>query len=67
MKPHQPFSMIREFHLADWFTLANADCGTGTLFSTMTYLETSDARHVYFACGLVFAALFVQQPLGRIA
>ena len=48
-KPHKPFSMIREFHLADWFTLANAVCGTGALFSTMTYLETSDARHVYYA------------------
>jgi hypothetical protein len=31
--------MIREFHLADWFTLANAVCGIGALFSTMTYLE----------------------------
>jgi CDP-diacylglycerol--serine O-phosphatidyltransferase len=35
------FSMIREFHLADWFTLANAVCGTGALFSMMTYLQTS--------------------------
>ena len=47
--PHKPFSMIREFQLADWFTLANAVCGTGALFSTMTYLETRDVRHVYFA------------------
>jgi len=67
MKPHRPFSMIREFHLADWFTLANAVCGTGALFSTMTYLETSNARHVYFACGLVFAALIFDVLDGRIA
>ena len=67
MKPHKPFSMIREFHLADWFTLANAVCGTGALFSTMTYLETSDARHVYCACGLVFAALIFDILDGRIA
>jgi len=67
MKPHKPFSMIREFHLADWFTLANAVCGTGALFSTMTYLETSDAMHVYFACGLVFAALIFDVLDGRIA
>jgi len=59
--------MIREFHLADWFTLANAVCGTGALFSTMTYLETSNARHVYFACGLVFAALIFDVLDGRIA
>ena len=65
--PHKPFSMIREFHLADWFTLANAICGTGALFATMTYLETNDTRHVYFACGLVFAALIFDVLDGRIA
>jgi CDP-diacylglycerol--serine O-phosphatidyltransferase len=65
--PQKPFSMIREFHLADWFTLANAVCGTGALFATMTYLETSDARHIYFACGLVFAALIFDILDGRVA
>ena len=66
-KPGKPFSMIREFHLADWFTLANAVCGTGAMFSAMTYLETMDARHIYFACGLVFAALIFDILDGRIA
>jgi len=66
-KKHKPFSMIREFHLADWFTLANAICGTGALFSIMTYLQTSDVRHVYFACGLVFAALVFDVLDGRVA
>jgi len=66
-RPDKPFSMIREFHLADWFTLANAVCGTGAVFSTMTYLETSDVRHVYFACGLVFAALIFDILDGHIA
>ena len=65
--PPKPFSMIREFHLADWFTLGNAVCGTGALFSTMTYLETSDVRHVYFACALVLAALIFDILDGRIA
>jgi CDP-diacylglycerol--serine O-phosphatidyltransferase len=59
--------MIREFQLADWFTLANAICGTGALFSMLTYLETFDVRHVYFACGLVFAALVFDVLDGRIA
>ena len=63
----KPFAMIREFHLADWFTLANAVCGTGALFSTMTYLETSDVKHIYFACSLVFAALVFDVFDGRIA
>jgi CDP-diacylglycerol--serine O-phosphatidyltransferase len=63
----KPFSMIREFHLADWFTLANAVCGTGALFSIMTYLQTSDVKHVYFACELVLAALIFDVLDGRIA
>ena len=61
------FSMIREFHLADWFTLANAVCGAGALFSIMTYLQEMDVRHVYFACALVFAALIFDILDGRIA
>src|SRR4249920_3912358 len=64
---HKPFSMIREFQLADWFTLANAVCGTGALFSIMTYLELQEVRHVYFACGLVLAALIFDVLDGRIA
>src|SRR6188768_1552098 len=66
-KPNKPFSMIREFHLADWFTLANAVCGTGALFAMMTYLQTSDVRHIYFACGLVLAAAVFDVLDGRIA
>ena len=66
-KLQKPFSMIREFHLADWFTLANAVCGAGALFAMMTYLQTSDVRHVYFACGMVVAALIFDILDGRIA
>jgi CDP-diacylglycerol---serine O-phosphatidyltransferase len=63
----KPFSMIREFHLADWFTLGNAVCGTGALFSIISYLELHDVRHVYFSCGLVFVALVFDFLDGRIA
>ncbi|NDP64955.1 MAG: CDP-diacylglycerol--serine O-phosphatidyltransferase [Polaromonas sp.] len=66
-KINKPFAMIREFHLADWFTLANAICGIGALFSMMTYLQVNDVRHVYFACGLVVAALIFDVLDGRIA
>jgi len=65
--PHKPFSMIREFQLADWFTLANAVCGTGALFSMLTYLQSTDVKHVYIACGMVFAALLFDILDGRIA
>jgi CDP-diacylglycerol---serine O-phosphatidyltransferase len=65
--PKKPFSMIREFHLADWVTLGNAVCGTGALFSTMTYLETNNVAHIYYACYLVFAALVFDIVDGRVA
>jgi len=65
--PRKRFSMIREFHLADWFTLGNAACGTGALFSVMTYLETGDVKHVYFASALVLAGLVFDVLDGRIA
>ncbi|QMV75304.1 CDP-diacylglycerol--serine O-phosphatidyltransferase [Comamonas piscis] len=65
--PHKRFSMIREFHLADWFTLGNAVCGVGALFSAMTFLETADRRHIYFAAALVLAALIFDIFDGRIA
>lgn len=59
--------MIREFHLADWFTLGNAVCGVGALFSIITYIERADVRHVYFACALVLAALVFDVLDGRVA
>ena len=59
--------MIREFHLADWFTLANAVCGTGAVFSMMTSLQTTEVRHVYFACGMVLAAGVFDVVDGRVA
>jgi CDP-diacylglycerol--serine O-phosphatidyltransferase len=63
----KPFSMIREFHLADWVTLANAVSGIGAMFSMMTYLQTGNVLHIYFACGLVLVALFFDVVDGRVA
>ncbi len=59
--------MIREFHLADWFTLGNAICGTAAIFSTISFVQTGAVRHVYFACGLVLAALVFDIVDGRVA
>jgi CDP-diacylglycerol---serine O-phosphatidyltransferase len=59
--------MIREFHLADWFTLGNAICGTAALFSTISYVQSEVATHLYFASALVFAALVFDILDGRIA
>jgi CDP-diacylglycerol--serine O-phosphatidyltransferase len=66
-KLNKPFSMIREFHLADWFTLGNAVCGMGALFSVMTYLQADEVMHIYFACGMVLAAVVFDVLDGRIA
>jgi len=67
MDKPKPFSMIREFHLADWFTLANAFCGVGALFSVMSFLQTGDVRHIVFACALIPAALVFDVLDGRVA
>src|SRR5450631_3549467 len=63
----KPFSMIREFHLADWFTLGNAVCGTAGLFATITYVQTGSVRHLYFAGALVLAAFVFDVFDGRVA
>jgi CDP-diacylglycerol--serine O-phosphatidyltransferase len=59
--------MIREFHLADWFTLANAFCGVGGLFAAMAYLQQQDPAHLLSACALVPLALLFDVLDGRIA
>lgn len=61
------FAMIREFHLADWVTLGNAVCGTGALFSMLSYLQDGQVQHVYYACALVLAALIFDVLDGRVA
>ena len=66
-RSRKPFSMIREFHMADWFTLGNAISGTGALFSSMTYLQSRDVERIYVACGLVLSALIFDILDGRIA
>jgi CDP-diacylglycerol--serine O-phosphatidyltransferase len=63
----KPFSMIREFHFADWFTLGNAVCGTGALFSSMTFIQTASVKRIYAACALVLGALIFDILDGRIA
>jgi len=63
----RPFSMIRDFALADWFTLGNAASGVGALFSTMTYLQEGGVWHLYMASGLVLLALVFDILDGRIA
>jgi CDP-diacylglycerol---serine O-phosphatidyltransferase len=59
--------MIREFHFADWFTLANAVCGMGAVLTSMTYLQTGDVDRIYAASAAILAALIFDVLDGRIA
>jgi len=63
----KPFSMIREFQLADWFTLGNALCGTGAIFSAITFVQTGLSIHLHFAAALILAALVFDVLDGRVA
>jgi CDP-diacylglycerol--serine O-phosphatidyltransferase len=61
------FSMIRSFHLADLFTIANGFCGVGAIFEAMKYLSSHETRHIYLAALLVPVALVFDVLDGRIA
>jgi CDP-diacylglycerol---serine O-phosphatidyltransferase len=65
------FSMLRDFHLADWFTLANAFCGTGAVFAAMRYLEAGGAagsrRDLLVGMALIPLAFVFDALDGRIA
>jgi CDP-diacylglycerol--serine O-phosphatidyltransferase len=59
--------MIRSFHLADFFTIANGFCGVSAIFEAMKFLSTHDARHLYLAALLIPVALAFDVLDGRIA
>jgi CDP-diacylglycerol--serine O-phosphatidyltransferase len=71
MKTERPrprhFSMIRDFHLADFLTLANGVCGTAAIFLAMDYVREARADKVYAAGLLVVGALFFDVMDGRVA
>jgi len=64
-QPH--FTMIRSFHVADWFTIANAFCGMGAVLSLMAYLAGSHPQGLFWAAGLIPLALVFDILDGRIA
>ncbi len=61
------FSMIRGFHLADVFTLANAACGVAAVLLAMRYLSTGAVWMLLTACALAPAALVFDVLDGRVA
>ncbi len=61
------FSMIREMHLADLFTLANAGCGVAAIFCAMSYVATASMGSFFAAVWLAPAAFVFDVLDGRIA
>ena len=61
------FSMLRDFHLADWFTLANAFCGTGAIFAAMRFLQEGNVSDLLLGMALIPLAFVFDALDGRIA
>ncbi|RYF17778.1 MAG: CDP-diacylglycerol--serine O-phosphatidyltransferase [Comamonadaceae bacterium] len=61
------FSMVREFHLADFFTLGNAACGVGAIMLAMLYMASGERVHFFVAAALAPAAFIFDVLDGRIA
>ena len=61
------FTMLREFHLADWFTLANAFCGTGAVFAAMRFLQEGGVRDLMIGMALIPLAFIFDALDGRVA
>ncbi len=65
MKRH--FSMLRDFQLADWFTLANAFCGTGAIFAAMRFLQEGRLGDLLLGMALIPLAFIFDALDGRVA
>jgi CDP-diacylglycerol--serine O-phosphatidyltransferase len=65
--PRRHFSMLRGFHLADVFTLANAACGVAAVLMAMRFLVTRQGTDLLFAAAFAPAALVFDVLDGRVA
>jgi len=61
------FSMLRDLHLADWFTLANAFCGTGAVFASMRFLQDGNVRDLMIGMALIPLAFIFDAVDGNVA
>ena len=61
------FTMLREIHLADFFTLANAACGVAGVFFAMRFTATHALNDFLFAAASAPAAFAFDVLDGRIA
>ncbi len=61
------FSMVRNFQLSDFFTIANGFCGVAALFQAMWFLARGERWRLDVAAVLVLVALVFDVLDGRIA
>lgn len=61
------FSMIRNFQLADFFTLGNGFAGMGAILATLKYVRTMEVRYLTYVFALLPIALILDFLDGRIA
>lgn len=61
------FSLIRSFHLADLFTLANGLCGVGAVFQAIRFVAEGNVRQLHLAALLIPLAVVFDVLDGRIA
>ena len=61
------FSLLRQLHLADAFTLLNGFAGTGAVLAFMQFLLSGDLRYYWLGGGLLPFALVMDVLDGRIA
>lgn len=61
------FSMLRDFHLADWLTLANAFCGVSAVFCALRYMQSGNKQDLLIGAALVPLAFVFDALDGRVA
>jgi CDP-diacylglycerol--serine O-phosphatidyltransferase len=67
MTEHQRLSMFRSYTWADLLTLANASCGTLTIFACLSYIEGDRSRQIWSAFVLPVFALILDACDGYVA
>lgn len=61
------FSMLRDFQLADWFTLGNAFCGSGAVFAALHYMQQGRVGLLLAGMALIPLAFIFDALDGRVA
>ena len=65
--PQRHFSMLRDFHAADFLTLANAACGVASVFLAMLYVQSGALHYLLWAAAMTPLAFFFDVLDGRVA